>query len=98
MIIINEFFKSSGTLWPEVNWTVPTQASKTGLNMIPKIANVNLDKAINILRETGNFISTSIPMGIHKLISQDKLKRGETLFICGTSAGFSLGSFLYIHD
>jgi 3-oxoacyl-[acyl-carrier-protein] synthase-3 len=95
---INEFFKSSGTSWPEVNWTVPHQASKTGLNMIPKIANVNPDKVINILRETGNCISASIPMGIHKLISQNKLKRGETLFICGTSAGFSLGSFLYIHD
>jgi 3-oxoacyl-[acyl-carrier-protein] synthase-3 len=94
---INDFFKSTGTSWPEVNWTVPHQASKTGLNMIPKIANVNPDQVINILRETGNCISASIPMGIHKLISQDKLQKGETLFICGTSAGFSIGSLLYIH-
>ena len=35
---INDFFKSTGISWPEVNWTVPHQASKTGLNMIPKIA------------------------------------------------------------
>ena len=94
---INDFFKSTGTSWPEVNWTVPHQASKTGLNMIPKIANVNPDQVINILRETGNCISASIPMGIHKLISEDKLQKGETLFICGTSAGFSIGSLLYIH-
>jgi 3-oxoacyl-[acyl-carrier-protein] synthase-3 len=94
---IDDFFKSTGTSWPEVNWTVPHQASKTGLNMIPKIANVNPDQIINILRETGNCISASIPMGIHKLISQDKLQKGETLFICGTSAGFSIGSLLYKH-
>ena len=48
--------------------------------------------------KTGNCISASIPMGIHKLISQDKLKKRETLFLCGTSAGFSIGSLLYIHD
>ena len=94
---INDFFKSTGISWPEVNWTVPHQASKTGLNMIPKIANVNPDRVINILRETGNCISASIPMGIHKLISQDKLQKGETLFACGTSAGFSIGALLYIH-
>ena len=94
---INDFFKPTGTSWPEVNWTVPHQASKTGLNMIPKIANINPDQVINILGETGNCISASIPMGIHKLISQDKLQKGETLFICGTSAGFSIGALLYTH-
>ena len=95
---IHDFFKDTGTSWPEVNWTVPHQASKTGLNMIPKIAKVNTDQVVNILRETGNCISASIPMGIHKLMSEEKLKKGETLFICGTSAGFSIGSLLYIHD
>ena len=62
------------------------------------VAKVDPDQVVNILRETGNCISASIPMGIHKLMSEEKLKKGETLFICGTSAGFSIGSLLYIHD
>ena len=57
------FFKSTGTSWPEVNWTVPHQASKTGLNMIPKIANVNPDQVINILRETGELHFGFYPYG-----------------------------------
>ncbi len=95
---MNEFFESLGTSWAETDWTVPHQASKTGLNMIPKIAKVNPEKVVNILKTTGNCIAASIPMGIHHLISQDKLKSGETLFMCGTSAGFSIGSLLYRHD
>jgi 3-oxoacyl-[acyl-carrier-protein] synthase-3 len=94
---MNEFFESTGTTWADANWTVPHQASKTGLNMIPKIAKVKPVKVINILKNTGNCIAASIPMGIHHLISQKKLKSGETVFMCGTSAGFSIGSLLYKH-
>ena len=39
---IADFFESTGTSWPESKLTVPHQASKTGLNMIPKIANVEI--------------------------------------------------------
>ena len=49
------------------------------------------------IRSSGNCIAASIPMGIHHLISQKKLKSGETVFMCGTSAGFSIGSLLYKH-
>jgi len=94
---IAEFFESTGTSWPEVNWTVPHQASKTGLNMIPKIANVNPSQVVDILNKTGNCISASIPMGIHQLISMKMLKKEQTIFMCGTSAGFSIGSLLYKH-
>ena len=95
---MDDFFASTGTTWSEVNWTVPHQASKTGLKMIPKIAKVKPFQVVNILKETGNCIAASIPMGIHELIALKKLKKQDTLFICGTSAGFSIGSLLYIHD
>ena len=94
---MNEFFKSTGITWGETDWTVPHQASKTGLNMIPKIAKVKPEKVINILKNTGNCIAASIPMGIHYLFNENKIQSGETVFMCGTSAGFSIGSLLYKH-
>ena len=55
------------------------------------------NKVVDILNKTGNCISASIPMGIHQLISMKMLKKEQTIFMCGTSAGFSIGSLLYKH-
>ena len=32
---MTEFFARAGTSWSEVDWTLPHQASKTGMGMIP---------------------------------------------------------------
>jgi len=94
---MTEFFDQAGTTWSNTDWTIPHQASKTGLGMIPKLAQVSPDRVINILEHTGNCIAASIPMALHELMSKDRLQPGQTAFISGTSAGFAIGSLLYQH-
>ena len=94
---MDDFFESAGTAWPEVSWTVPHQASKAGLGMIPKLADVDPNRVVNILERTGNCIAASIPMALHHLFSQGNLKSGETALMVGTSAGYSIGALLYQH-
>lgn len=94
---MEDFFKKGGTTWPEVTWTIPHQASKTGLGIIPKLAQIAPAQVVNILEHSGNCISASIPMGIHELMSNDKIQSGDTVLLCGTSAGYAIGSLLYQH-
>lgn len=94
---MEDFFKQADTTWPEVTWTIPHQASKTGLGIIPKLAQIAPAQIVNILEHTGNCISASIPMGLHELMSNDKLQPGEKAMLIGTSAGYSIGSLLYQH-
>jgi 3-oxoacyl-[acyl-carrier-protein] synthase-3 len=94
---MEDFFKKGGTTWPEVTWTIPHQASKTGLGIIPKLAQIAPEQVVNILEQSGNCISASIPMCLHELISNDKLQPGDTVMLCGTSAGYAIGSLLYQH-
>lgn len=94
---MTEFFARAGTSWSEVDWTLPHQASKTGMGMIPKLAQVHPDRVINILEHTGNCIAASIPMALHELVSKGRLQPGQTAFLSGTSAGFAIGSLLYQH-
>ena len=94
---MEDFFKKGGTTWPEVTWTIPHQASKTGLGIIPKLAEIAPAQVVNILEHSGNCISASIPMGIHELMSNDKIQSGDTVLLCGTSAGYAIGSLLYQH-
>lgn len=94
---MDDFFEHAGTSWPEITWTIPHQASKTGLGIIPKLAQVSPEQVVNILEERGNCIAASIPMGLHELVSNAKLQSGDTAMLCGTSAGYAIGSLLYQH-
>ena len=62
---------------PEVTWTIPHQASKTGLGIIPKLAQAHPDQVVNILEHTGNCISASIPMGLHAYVGGQAQARGH---------------------
>ena len=94
---VEEFFEGTKVTWSDVSWTVPHQASKTGLGVIPKIARVSPDRVVNILENTGNCISASIPMALHSLRQRDALEAGDSIFFVGTSAGYSIGALLYQH-
>lgn len=94
---IASFFEGTDTRWSDVAWTVPHQASKTGLGVIPKIANVAPDRVVNILETKGNCISASIPMALHHLMADNRLQSGESVLFIGTSAGYSIGALLYQH-
>ena len=94
---IQNFFEGTGTQWSEVSWTVPHQASKTGLGVIPKIAKASPDRVVNILETRGNCISASIPMALHHLMADDQLQEGESILFIGTSAGYAIGALLYQH-
>ena len=94
---IQNFFEGTGTQWSEVSWTVPHQASKTGLGVIPKIAKVSPDRVVNILETRGNCISASIPMALHHLMADNQLQEGESILFIGTSAGYAIGALLYQH-
>lgn len=94
---IKDFFESTQSSWRDVSWTVPHQASKTGLGIIPKIAQVNPKQVVNILEETGNCIAASIPMAFHHLSKRECIEKGDSVFFIGTSAGYSIGALLYQH-
>lgn len=94
---IKDFFESTRSSWRDVSWTVPHQASKTGLGVIPKIAKVNPERVVNILETTGNCIAASIPMALHHLTKSEGVEKGDSVFFIGTSAGYSIGALLYQH-
>jgi 3-oxoacyl-[acyl-carrier-protein] synthase-3 len=94
---VKHFFDGTQSTWSDVTWTVPHQASKTGLGLIPKIAPVSPDSVVNILETTGNCISASIPMALHHLATTEGLKKGDSILFIGTSAGYSIGALLYQH-
>lgn len=77
-------------LSPEVGLIVPHQASAVGLAFLRKHLAAREGPApevIDILRETGNQVSVSVPFALDHAIRTQALRRGDTALLLCTAAG-----------
>lgn len=78
----------------DMNLVIPHQASMISLRLMRTKLGVARDRWMETVREHGNTIAASIPIGLHEAIQQGKIKRGDRVFLLGTSAGLSLGGLI----
>lgn len=91
---MTEFFSNLDLKMKDVDYILPHQASKFGLIMFMKLFNLKDNQVFGNLAEYGNCISASVPLLLHNGLTSGKIKKGDTCFLCGTSAGFSIGGAL----
>jgi 3-oxoacyl-[acyl-carrier-protein] synthase-3 len=80
-----------------VDVVVPHQASAVGLAFLHKQLARRSQPApvvIDILRETGNQVSVSIPFALHGAIDSGQLRRGQTALLVSTAAGVSFSGMV----
>jgi len=70
---------------------IPHQASPFALDLIQRKLKLAKESFVNIAREYGNMIATSIPFAFHMAIENKKIKRGDRVMLFGTAAGLSIG-------
>ncbi|MDH4092093.1 MAG: hypothetical protein OEV74_20915 [Cyclobacteriaceae bacterium] len=91
---IDDFFSELPVDIFGVDHIIPHQASRVGLHVFYTMYNIEERKRHGNLHEKGNCISASIPMVLDEVIKNNLVKRGDSIFLCGTSAGFALGGLL----
>jgi 3-oxoacyl-[acyl-carrier-protein] synthase-3 len=70
------------------------QASGLALDSIKKRLKVGADKVFSNLENTGNTVSSSIPILIKDYFCQAILPKGSRLLLCGYGVGYSWGSLI----
>lgn len=90
----DNFFENSEVKLNEVDKLIPHQASLPGLKLSEKILGLEEGKMYINIQEYGNTLSCSAGIALHEAVSKGEVKRGDTIFIVGTGAGFSLGGVL----
>lgn len=78
----------------EIDWIVPHQASKLGIQHIQKRLGFDEAKMINIFAHRGNQVAASLPSALHELLASGRTKEGDRVLLIGTSAGLSLGAMI----
>ena len=80
-----------------VDVIVPHQASAAGLAFLRKHLGRRPPPApavIDVLRETGNQVSVSIPFALHHAVESGQLRRGQTALLVSTAAGVSFSGMV----
>lgn len=92
---VKRTLKSAGLKHKDIDWVVPHQASRLGLNHVRRRLGFSEDKFITSVFEThGNQIAVSIVSAFHCLLNNHPVKKGQKVLLLGTSAGVSIGAVI----
>lgn len=92
---LEESLKKAKITLDEISYIVPHQASYGSLTHAVSMLKVPEDKVINIFKEYGNQIASSIPFALHHLFKKEKIASGEKILFVGTSAGVGFGLIIW---
>lgn len=90
----DELMTRAGVTLADIDWVVPHQASLLAMHHIRKRLNLSEDKFVDIYAHHGNQIAASIPTVLNHLVRNEKIQRGDLVFLLGTGAGLSAGGIV----
>ena len=90
---VRQICSETGYLLDNIDWLVFHQANKFMTDFFAKRLKFDIGKVPYCIQKYGNTSSTSIPLTIVSEL-YGKIKRGDTLILCGFGAGLSWGTAL----
>ena len=91
---VERLFAPLGLKINDMQMVIPHQASLMAMRLLSKQLNIPAQKLMVIAHNHGNTVAASVPMALHEAIIQQKITRGDTIMLLGTSAGFSVGGII----
>lgn len=91
--VFEEFEKEFNISMNDVDIIIPHQASRA-LPFIMKRLKIDEGKYVNRVKEFGNMVSVSIPYMLCDLLEKEKIKKGDSVLLCGTAAGLTCNILL----
>ena len=94
---VERLLKSAQLKMSDIDLVIPHQASRAGMEILRQKLGVDENQWMDNLEAYGNMISASIPLALRHAILKGRIKRGDKIFLLGTSAGFSVGGAILIY-
>lgn len=89
-----ELLAGANTRMNDFRLVIPHQGSAMAMRLIRKKLGIAEEQLMNITPNHGNTIASSLPMGLHEAIRQQRIARGDRLLLIGTAAGLTLGGMV----
>jgi 3-oxoacyl-[acyl-carrier-protein] synthase-3 len=91
-IAFNDVLKKNNLAFEEVDYVIFHQANKYMIDFLRKKLGIPENKFFMDMSDTGNTVSATIPIGLKKAISQNLIKKGDKVLLCGFGVGYSWGA------
>ncbi len=77
-----------------VDWIIPHQANLRIIQAVAKQLNLPLEKVVVTVDQHANTSSASIPLALHHAITNERIKRGDSIVLQGFGGGLAWGAGL----
>jgi 3-oxoacyl-[acyl-carrier-protein] synthase-3 len=91
---VMNILEKNGKSFSDVSLFVFHQASRLALEGIARALKIPEEKMIIDMEETGNLVSSSIPILLAKMLERKAFFKGEPVILCGFGVGLSWGTAL----
>ncbi|HBS88894.1 MAG: 3-oxoacyl-ACP synthase [Bacteroidetes bacterium GWF2_38_335] len=95
-VVIENVLRKNKTEKSLIDHFILHQANKYMLGYLMKKMDLPEDKFYNNLLDTGNTVSSTIPIALKNLHDENKIKSGDKLLLCGFGVGYSWGGAVII--
>nr|WP_263314690.1 ketoacyl-ACP synthase III [Mammaliicoccus sp. Marseille-Q6498] len=92
--IIDETLSKTDYNKEDLNWFAPHSANARMIESICERSGIDKDKALMSLKYYGNTSSATIPLSIDLAVQENKIKKGDLIFLVGFGGGLAYASTL----
>ena len=85
-----EMLKEQKIKTSDIDLVIPHQASITAIEAYINYGRFNKNQVVNVISKTGNCVAASLPMALAMAYKDNKISRGNRLYLTGTGAGLSI--------
>lgn len=90
--LVNSTLEKNDLKIEDINYFIFHQANKYMLNYLRKKLKISEEKFYIDLSDTGNTVSSSIPITLNNCISKKIVQKGQKVLLCGFGVGYSWGA------
>jgi 3-oxoacyl-[acyl-carrier-protein] synthase-3 len=87
--VLNQFMEKSGLSVEDVDYFIPHQANKFMLDRLRGKLKIPAEKFCVDLEESGNTVSSTIPIALERAIERGQVTPGQTIALLGFGVGYS---------
>jgi len=93
-VVVNKCLEKNFLTIDDIDYFVFHQANKFMIEYLRKKIRIPKEKFYNNLLETGNTVSSTIPIAISDLIKNKVIAKGSKVLLCGFGVGYSWGAVI----
>ena len=92
--VVNEALDGSNLSASAIDWFVPHQANRRIIDATVRKLNADPERVVCTVQKHGNTSAASVPLALHEIASDGRLKRDQLVLMEAMGGGLALGSAL----